>query len=80
MRIVYTNSNSKCHVINNGTMTDVETDFFDGKCDTFIEGYRFIPSGEKQDNITGTYRQFIVNGKNGKPTTKAIPYEKEATF
>lgn len=36
----------KCHVTNDGTMTAVETDFFDGKCDTFIEGYRFVPEGE----------------------------------
>lgn len=28
-----------------GTMS-VETDFFDGKCDAFIEGYRFIPACE----------------------------------
>ena len=27
-------------------MTEVETDFFDGKCDTYIEGYRFVPYGE----------------------------------
>ena len=39
-------SDFKCHVINDGTMREVETDAFDGKCDTFIEGYRFVPSGE----------------------------------
>ena len=27
-------------------MTAVETNAFDGKCDTYIEGYRFVPSGE----------------------------------
>ena len=27
-------------------MTAVQTAFFDGKCDAFIEGYRFIPAGE----------------------------------
>jgi hypothetical protein len=40
---VYIDSDFKCHVTNDGTMTAVETDFFDGKCDAFIEGYRFIP-------------------------------------
>lgn len=35
----------KCHVTDDGTMIDIETDFFDGKCDTFIEGYRFVPEG-----------------------------------
>ena len=24
----------------------METDFFDGKCRQYIEGYRFVPSGE----------------------------------
>ena len=43
---VYVDNDFKCHTVNDGTMTAVETDFFDGKCDTFVEGYRFIPSGE----------------------------------
>lgn len=45
MRTIYIDSEFKCHVTDDGTMTAVETDFFDGKCDTFLEGYRFIPSG-----------------------------------
>lgn len=44
--VIYIDSEFKCHVTNDGTMTAVETDFFNGKCDTFIEGYRFVPSGE----------------------------------
>lgn len=39
MKTIYIDSEFKCHVTNDGTMTAVETDFFDGKCDTFIEGY-----------------------------------------
>lgn len=27
-------------------MTAVDTDAFDGKCAEYIEGYRFVPSGE----------------------------------
>lgn len=27
-------------------MISAETAFFDGKCDAFVEGYRFIPAGE----------------------------------
>ena len=42
---IYIDSDFKCHVTDNGTMTAVETDFFDGKCDAFIEGYRFVPAG-----------------------------------
>lgn len=46
MRTIYIDSDFKCHNSNDGTMTAAETDFFDGKCTAFIEGYRFIPSGE----------------------------------
>lgn len=46
MRTIYIDSDFKCRPVSDGTMTAVETDFFDGKCDTFIEGYRFIPAGE----------------------------------
>ena len=43
--MIYIDSDFKCHTVNDSTMTSVETDFFDGKCDTFIEGYRYIPAG-----------------------------------
>lgn len=46
MRTIYIDSEFKCHVSDDGTMTAVETDFFDGKCDAFIEGYRCVPVGE----------------------------------
>lgn len=45
MRTIYIDSEFKCHTANADTLTAVETDFFDGKCDDFIEGYRFVPSG-----------------------------------
>ena len=46
MRTIYIDSDFKCHVTDDGTLATVGTDFFDGKCDTFIEGYRFVPAGE----------------------------------
>ena len=43
-----------CHTTNpDGTFREVETDFFDGKCDTFIEGYRYVPSGESWTRSDG---------------------------
>ena len=42
---VYIDADFKCHTSNDGTMTAVETDFFDGKCAAYIEGYRFAPAG-----------------------------------
>lgn len=46
MKKIYIDSDFKCHSSNNGTLTAAETSFFDGKCSTFVEGYRFVPSGE----------------------------------
>lgn len=45
MKTIYIDSEFKCHTTNDGTLTPVETDFFDGKCDAFVEGYRFVPAG-----------------------------------
>ena len=43
---IYIDNDFKCHVSDpDGTMTAVEADFFDGKCDAYIEGYRFVPAG-----------------------------------
>lgn len=52
--IIYIDNDYKCHLSNDGYMTAVEVDFFEGKCDSFIEGYRFIPAGEswtREDGI-----------------------------
>ena len=52
MRTIYIDTEFKCHITDDGTMTAIETDFFDGKCDAYIEGYRFVPGGavwEKED-------------------------------
>lgn len=66
MRKIYLDSEFKCHISDDGTMLAIETDFFDGKCDTFIEGYRFVPSGEtwvREDGITFT-GEMIAPWKN----------------
>ena len=59
MRTIYIDSDFKCHVTDDGTMTAVETEFFDGKCDVFIEGYRFVPSGERWTRFDGV----VFNGE-----------------
>lgn len=47
MKTIYLDLDFMCHVVNNdGSMISMETDFFDNMCDTFIEGYRFIPEGQ----------------------------------
>lgn len=47
MKKIYIDSDYRCHIsAPKGSFREVETDFFYGKCDTFIEGYRYIPAGE----------------------------------
>lgn len=46
MKTIYIDTDYKCHVTNDGTMTAVEEKFFADKCDTFIEGFRLKPDGE----------------------------------
>lgn len=43
---LYLDNDFKIHLQNDGNYTEIETDFFDGKCQEYIEGYRFIPEGE----------------------------------
>ena len=53
MKTIYLDSDFKCHVTNDGTMREVKTSAFDGKCDIYIEGHRFIPGGESWTNEDG---------------------------
>lgn len=56
MKTIYIDNEFKCHITNpNGDYEAVETDIFDGKCDEFIEGYRFIPSERTWVRENGVY-------------------------
>ena len=50
---IYIDNDYKCHVSDNGTMREFDVPFFDGKCDTFIEGYRYIPADETWTRADG---------------------------
>ena len=43
---IYIDSNYKCYVSAAEGRRAVETDAFNGKCDEWIESYRFVPEGE----------------------------------
>lgn len=62
---IYIDNDYKCHVTDDSTMRAIETDFFDGKCTEFIEGYRYVPSGETWTRADGqTFRgEMIVSWK-----------------
>ena len=52
---IYIDSDYKCHVYPGEGLREIETEAFDGKCDEFIEGYRFVPAGEdwtRSDGMT----------------------------
>ena len=57
MRTIYLDSDFKCHVSDDGTMTAVQIDFFEGKCNTFIEGYRYVPKDENWKRFDGVVFQ-----------------------
>ena len=59
MKTIYLDSDFKCHVLNDGTMRAVETEYFNGKCDAYVEGYRFIPNGESWTRSDGK----VFNGE-----------------
>lgn len=54
MRTIYLDGDFGCHVSPGDGLAPVETDFFDGKCAAYIEGYRFVPAGETWVREDGT--------------------------
>lgn len=50
---IYIDSDFKCYTTAAEGRRAVETDFFDGKCKQFIEGYRYVPSGESWTRSDG---------------------------
>ena len=43
---IYLDSDYRCHLTNDGTMQEVDLELFNGKCQTYIEGHRYIPPHE----------------------------------
>lgn len=53
MQKIYLDSNFKCHTSSTEGLTQIETDAFDGKCNIYIQGYRFIPAGQTWTRADG---------------------------
>ena len=53
MKTIYIDSEFKCRVTSGEGLTPIETDAFDGKCDAYVEGYRFIPAGQTWTRADG---------------------------
>lgn len=46
MRTIYIDENFRCHATQEPGTRPVQTVCFDGRCDAYIEGCRFVPAGE----------------------------------
>lgn len=55
MSKIYIDDEYKCHVLPAEGLREFDVPFFDGKCDTFIEGYRYVPSGERWVQPNGEF-------------------------
>ena len=78
--MIYIDSDFKCHVTDDGTMTAVETNAFDGKCPAYIEGYHFVPAGKTWTRSDGKvfYGEMISPWKPWQELDKAQrAYERE---
>jgi hypothetical protein len=54
MQVIYIDNDYRCHVSNpDGTFREVKTDVFDGKCNAYIEGCRYVPAGEQWERADG---------------------------
>ena len=50
---IYIDNDYKCHLSDDGTRRAFDMPFFDGKCVEFVEGYRYVPSGETWTRADG---------------------------
>ena len=44
---LYLDADFRCHLSGGAGMTEIDTELFDGKCPAYIEGYRYVPPGER---------------------------------
>ena len=52
---IYIDKDYKCHVLPAEDRREFDVPFFDGKCPEFIEGYRYVPEGERWVQPDGTF-------------------------
>lgn len=52
---IHIDSDYKCHVSPGDGLREFDVPFFDGKCQTFVEGYRYVPKGERWIKPNGEF-------------------------
>lgn len=51
---IYIDSDHLCHTSEAEEYREFDVSFFDGKCREFIDGYRYVPTGETWEREDGT--------------------------
>lgn len=51
--MIYIDNDFKCYVLPAEDRREFDVEFFDGKCDAFIEGYRYVPADEEWTRADG---------------------------
>ena len=69
--IIYLDANFCCHLENAEGLRKIETEAFNGKCQTFIEGCRYIPYGESWTNAKG----ITFHGEMVSPIVNSVALE-----
>ena len=67
MKTIYIDSDFMCYTTNDGTRTEIQTDYFDDLCDNAIELMRFVPEGRVWYHPKG----FVVYGEFVQATDSA---------
>ena len=58
---IYLDSDFRCHLTDDGTMQEIETNAFDGRPNEFILGYRYVPEGQTWTRSDGVkFRGLLV--------------------
>lgn len=65
MKKIYLDNNFMCHIINDGTMKQIQTNIFDNCCDDIIKLCRYIPENENyilpnSEILWGPFIQFTA--------------------
>lgn len=52
---IYIDNDYKCHASSADGLREFEVSYFDGKCKEFVEGYRYVPPGERWVQTNGEF-------------------------
>lgn len=68
MKKIYIDSDFRCHTAPADNLREFDVPYFDDKCDTLINGYRYVPAGE-------TWMREDGEVFNGEMIAPAVDYE-----